>query len=184
MGHTTVEQFMKVGTVTTVPQNGQIRKFDTGATRDTEKGKFDYEGFLSPLVLYRYAEYMHAHQQQTDGSLRTSDNWQKGIPLDVYMKSGWRHFFDWWLEHRKFGSRDGLEVALCGLLFNVMGYLHETLKKRFNRECTDRASTKQFTKADDKLDDVLREAEAQAKQERYELRKRIAQEIQERQETQ
>jgi len=36
----------------------KVRTFDTGATRDTEDGKLDYEGFLSGRVLKRYAEYM------------------------------------------------------------------------------------------------------------------------------
>jgi hypothetical protein len=65
-----------------------------------------------------------------DGELRASDNWQHGMPLDCYIKSGFRHFIDWWLEHRGERSRAGLEDALCGLMFNVMGYLHEILKKR------------------------------------------------------
>lgn len=109
---------------------GTIRQFETGATRDAEEGKLDFEGFLSPLVIQRFGEYMNKHRHQSDGALRASDNWQKGIPLDAYMKSGWRHFFDWWKEHRGIPSREGLEDALCGLLFNVMGYLHELLKKR------------------------------------------------------
>ena len=91
-------------------------------------GKLDYEGFLSPLVLARFARYMDRHRVQTDGTLRASDNWQKGIPPDAYMKSGWRHFMDWWLEHRGRSGREGLEEALCGLLFNVQGYLHEVLR--------------------------------------------------------
>lgn len=70
---------------------------------------------------------MARHQKQADGKLRASDNWQKGMPLDAYMKSGWRHFFDWWTEHRKLGSREGLEDAICGLMFNLQGYLHEVL---------------------------------------------------------
>lgn len=107
-----------------------MRKFKSGATRDTEQGKFDYEGFLSPLVLERFGEYMHKHRVQPDGSLRDSDNWQKGIPKDAYMKSGWRHFFDWWKEHRGIGSREGLEDAICALMFNAMGYLHEHLSNR------------------------------------------------------
>jgi len=40
---------------------GKIRKFDTGATRDTNEGKYDYEGILSPTVIKRYAEYMNKH---------------------------------------------------------------------------------------------------------------------------
>jgi hypothetical protein len=105
-----------------------VRTFDTGATRDDESNKYDYEGFLSPLVLEAFAAYMHQNRVQVDGSLRDSDNWQKGMPLDCYMKSGFRHFMDWWMEHRGRASREGLEDALCGLLFNVMGYLHETLE--------------------------------------------------------
>ena len=108
-----------------------MRQFDTGATRDTDEGKLDYEGFLSPLVLQRFAEYMHEHRVQADGTLRASDNWQKGIPLEAYMKSGWRHFMDWWTWHRsEFQPLDEGEDALCALLFNVQGYLHELLRDR------------------------------------------------------
>ena len=110
-----------------------MRNFDTGATRDTDEGKYDYEGFLSPLVLERFGEYMNKNRIQADGATRDSDNWQKGIPMDAYMKSGWRHFMDWWRIHRlpeRWG--DGLEEALCALMFNVMGYLHEILKRRLN----------------------------------------------------
>jgi hypothetical protein len=103
-----------------------VREFNTGATRDTDAGKLDYEGFLSPLVLERYAQYMHKNRIQTDGSLRDSDNWQKGIPFSAYMKSGWRHFFDWWKCYRT-GEGD-IEEALCALMFNVMGFLHEYIK--------------------------------------------------------
>jgi len=107
-----------------------IRKFETGATRDTDKDKLDYEGFLSPLVLERYARYMHQHRKQSDGNLRDSDNWQKGIPKEAYMKSAWRHFMDLWFEHRGFNSRDGIEEALCAIIFNCMGYLFEILKNK------------------------------------------------------
>ncbi len=106
------------------------RTFETGAIRDTDSGKLDFEGFLSPLVLERYAEYMHSHRVMADGSIRDSCNWQRGIPLDVYMKSLWRHFFDMWKLHRGVPAKDTLEVVLCAVLFNVMGYLHETLKKK------------------------------------------------------
>jgi hypothetical protein len=105
-----------------------MRQFDSGATRNLDDSKLDFEGFLSPLVLERFAEYMHKHRQQADGVLRDSDNWQKGIPQVAYMKSGFRHFFDWWKEHRGIETQEGLEEALCALLFNVQGYLHEHLK--------------------------------------------------------
>jgi len=109
-----------------------MRTFDSGATRDNDKGKWDYEGFLSPLALRRYAEYLHRHRIQADGELRESDNWQKGIPFTAYMKSAWRHFMEMWTLHRASlrapltpkGSED-LEDAICGVIFNAMGYLHE-----------------------------------------------------------
>lgn len=107
-----------------------MRKFETGATRDADNDKLDFEGFLSPLVLQRFAEYMHKHRVQADGSLRDSDNWQKGIPQEAYMKSGWRHFFDWWREHRGIQTKEGIEESICALIFNASGYLHERLKHK------------------------------------------------------
>lgn len=108
---------------------GVTRTFETGATRDTAIGKHDYEGFLSPLVIRRFGVYMHRCRHLADGSLRDSDNWQKGIPLDTYMKSAFRHFVALWDIHRNGGLSADLEEALCGLLFNVQGYLHEHLKE-------------------------------------------------------
>jgi hypothetical protein len=107
-----------------------MRKFESGATRDTDEGKFDYEGFLSPIVLDRFAAYMHENRVQADGNLRDSDNWQRGIPLDAYMKSMMRHFMDVWALHRGFVAKSGvgMEEALCAMMFNVMGMLFETMR--------------------------------------------------------
>ena len=109
-----------------------MREFKTGATRDTDEGRLDYEGFLSPLVLKRYAEYMNKNRVQADGKIRDSDNWQKGIPIVAYMKSMFRHFMDVWTGHRSKASNEEGQEALCALLFNVMGYLHELLKENDN----------------------------------------------------
>jgi hypothetical protein len=107
------------------------RKFPSGATRDKEDlSKLDFEGFMSPVVLERYAQYMNKHRPRPDGSVRESDNWQLGMPLSVYMKSGFRHFFDWWKEHRGHKTSSGVEDALCALIFNAMGYLNELLKAK------------------------------------------------------
>ena len=102
-----------------------MRTFEGGATRDDDKDKLDFEGFLSPLVLKRYAEYLNKHRNTPNG-FRDSDQWQKGIPLDVYMKSATRHFIDMWAGHRRVWDVD-IEESCCALLFNVMGYLFETL---------------------------------------------------------
>lgn len=103
----------------------QMRLFPTGATRNSDENRLDYEGFLAPSVLKRYAEYMHAHRVQADGEVRPSDNWQQGIPKGEYMKSMFRHFMELWTKHRHGGAK---QEVLCALLFNVMGYLFEELK--------------------------------------------------------
>jgi len=106
-----------------------MRVFATGAIRDDDNDKLDFEGFLSPCVLTRYAEYMQKHQQLPGGTKRLSDNWQQGIPVNDYMKSLLRHVFDVWLIHRQ--QKDGdLEESLCATIFNAMGYLFEILKKK------------------------------------------------------
>lgn len=114
----------------------QARLFDTGATRDVEDHKHDFESFLSPLVIREFARYMHEHRVQSDGKLRDGDNWQKGFPLESLMKSMFRHFMDVWTIHRFpddevndfAGEAVTIEDALCGVLFNVQAYLHELLK--------------------------------------------------------
>jgi hypothetical protein len=110
------------------PPPSPVRTFATGANRDQDTGKPDYEGFLSPLVLEAFGQYMNFNRYLADGSVRDSDNWQRGMPQDVYMKSGWRHFFDWWSWHRMGSCKEGLVWACCGLMFNLQGYLHEQLK--------------------------------------------------------
>ena len=106
--------------------SSSVRQFGTGATRDIDTDKLDFEAFLSPLVLRAYAEYLHKHRMQSDGKLRAGDNWQKGIPKSVYMKSAWRHFFDWWDGHRT-GTVN--KEAILALMFNSMGYLFEILRE-------------------------------------------------------
>lgn len=115
----------------------KMQKFTTGATRSSDVGKIDYEGFISPLVLERYGQYLHKHRIQADGKLRDSDNWQKMFGenhFNICMKSAWRHFFDWWLQHRGFNSNYDLEESICALIFNAMAYLYKIeYEKRNNK---------------------------------------------------
>lgn len=114
-----------------------MRYFNTGATRDTADGKIDPEGYLSPLVIKRFSEYMLENQVQADGKIRPSDNWQKHFGdqhFDVCMKSMWRHLLDVWMEHRGLKSREGMEKALMGTLFNVMAYADKYLKDKENEK--------------------------------------------------
>lgn len=108
------------------------RVFATGATRDTDVSKPDYEGFISPLVLQRFGEYMNQKRTMPDGSRRESDNWQKGIPINEYVKSHYRHFVDLLLLHDGYQEKSlaDMETTLCAILFNTMGHLHEVLKAK------------------------------------------------------
>ena len=110
-----------------------MREFSSGATRDTDETKIDYEGFLSPEVLERFGRYMTKHRIQADGKIRDSDNWQRGIPRDVYLKSLLRHVIEMWYIHRDgipLGTRIDMEDALCAILFNAQGYLYELIRGR------------------------------------------------------
>lgn len=109
------------------------RIFDSGATRDVCEGKLDFEGFLSPLVLESYAQYMNKHRLEKDGVIRDSDNWQKLFGTqhkDVCMKSAWRHFMSWWTLHRGYKTEDDIESSICALIFNASAYLHKILLEK------------------------------------------------------
>lgn len=120
-----------------------MRTFETGATRDDADDKPDYAGFLCPLVVERYGAYMHSHRKQADGKLRASDNWKKGMTIAVYFSSLCRHHLDLWklilgfkvvkMEHGV-GHEVDIEEACCAIMFNVMGILHEVLKKKVDRD--------------------------------------------------
>jgi hypothetical protein len=122
-------------TGTPLHEAGTVRLFDTGATRSPDAGRYDPEGFLSPIAIERYCLYMAKNQVQSDGTLRSSDNWQKGMPIASYMKGMWRHFLHLWTRHRGYAVQDpkaaaDMEEDLCALLFNVQGMLHEVVKAR------------------------------------------------------
>lgn len=72
----------------------EIRKFETGATRDTSSGKLEYFGFMHPLCDYSYANYMNHHRVMADGSLRDSNNWWNGFPKITVLQSLCRHIED------------------------------------------------------------------------------------------
>jgi len=110
--------------------DGTVREFDTGATRDTTQGKLEMNGFTHPMVMKQFAKYMNMNRFQSDGTLRASDNWQKGIPKEVYIPSLRRHHDDVWQEYCGFPTESGIIAALCGVMFNSMGLLLEVLKDR------------------------------------------------------
>ena len=116
-----------------------VRKFETGATRDLDDNKYDYEAFFSPLVAERRAAFMHSKRKMADGSMRDGDNWQKGIPLNSLAKSESRHHQEFWKLHRGYPAFDEkgnpveMEDAICALMFNLEGYLFELLKRKLEK---------------------------------------------------
>jgi len=113
-----------------------IRKFASGATRDSDEDKPKYKSYLSPLAMLAYGKYMLEHQRQADGSIRDADNWKKGMPTQEYAESLLRHYVDVWLILEGFEeqARAHWEEALCGIIFNAQGLLHELLKGRMKAE--------------------------------------------------
>lgn len=109
-----------------------VRIFDTGATRSPQGDKLQYEGYLNPLVLKRYAEYMQKHQTQSDGTRRSADNWQKNIDIESLCDSKVRHDMDSWLYFRGYSSETSEEIedTLCACIFNTMAILKQVLEKR------------------------------------------------------
>ncbi len=108
-----------------VQDDGNQRTFDTGATRDTAVGKLDYEACFSPRVMKRFAEYMLKHNTE-----RSQDNWQKGMPEEVLVKSLLRHTMEYWLYHRE-GTPPARcfdpEDTICAIMFNAMALLNQTI---------------------------------------------------------
>jgi len=131
--HPTVSEQIASATIPTSQEDdGTLRTFASGATRDTSDGKPEHWGFSSALVEKRYGEYMHSKRIQTDGKLRDSNNWKKGIPQWAYFHSLSRHTSDLKLIAEGFpgeANEPDMEVVLCAMLFNVQGLLHEVLKE-------------------------------------------------------
>jgi hypothetical protein len=110
-----------------------MRKFSTGAIRDDDKNKINYEKGLSPLVLEAYGEFMRGNNMMPDGSYRDEGNWKKGFTKQSYMESKWRHFMTTWMIHDEFiedPTCAKIIKSLCAELFNTMGYLHVVLLER------------------------------------------------------
>lgn len=121
-----------------------MREFSGGGIRDNDTDKLDYEGFDSPLVNKRYAQYMHLHRNLPDGGRRGSDNWQRGIDPEAYTKSLIRHVEDLKLHWDGFPEEaidSNIESVLCAILFNTKGLLFETLvSNKGKRPCSSGSS--------------------------------------------
>lgn len=123
-----------------IEDNGVLRTFASGATRDTGEDKLEPWGFTSALVEQEYSEYMHSHRIQSDGEKRASDNWKKGIPVEAFHDSLSRHILDYKLIQEGFPQKartPDLMETLLAIKFNVDGLIHELAKERLAEEDDD-----------------------------------------------
>jgi len=131
---------MRPGQIVVVPPDTPIREWKSGGKRDTDENKLDYEGFFNPLVIKKFAQYMHIHRKMSNGSYRDSDNWQNGFGdyeehEKTCVKSLFRHFMDAWCIHRGDPTVTAcLEDALCGVMFNAMAWLMKVLEKNIEEK--------------------------------------------------
>lgn len=56
-----------------------MRKFSSGATRDSNDDKVDYLKITPAIIDHSFGQYMRRKRVQPDGSLRDFDNWQGGF---------------------------------------------------------------------------------------------------------
>ena len=112
-----------------------METFEGGATRSDTSARNDPEGYMSAIAIERYCEYMTKHRVQADGSIRDSDNWQKGMPYNRALKGLWRHMMHLWIRFRGFNPSDKYAAAdseedLCAIFFNTQVMLHQLVKER------------------------------------------------------
>lgn len=102
----------------TTKDSGKRRKFKTGAQRDIVTGKGRYD-LISPIVMERKAALLER------GAVKYDDrNWEKGMPLSVYMDSALRHTFKFQEGHRD-------EDHLIAAIWNLEALLH--IEEMINR---------------------------------------------------
>jgi len=101
----------------------EIRKFSTGAIRDSLKDKEDYTETISWSALKRFAVYMTGKKAKYG-----SGNFKKGIPIDSYEGSLIRHLQKYMENKYEDGIVETDEDHLSAILFNVFGIMHEELR--------------------------------------------------------
>jgi len=90
--------------------SGSRRDWNTGAIREVVSGKGRYD-LLPPAAIFALARVFE------EGAKKYSErNWEKGMPLSVYIDSGLRHIF----KHLE-GQRDEKHMAQAA--WNIIAYI-------------------------------------------------------------
>lgn len=113
----TKERTIKAGKFV-IKDSGKRRKFIKGAVRDVVKGKGRFD-LISPIALMRLAKHYE------NGAGKYDDrNWEKGIPLSVYLDSAERHL-------NRFKEGHCEEDHMTAVAWNAFGLVHtEEMIKR------------------------------------------------------
>ncbi len=95
-----------------VADSGKRRKFGKDrAVRDVATGKGRYD-LISPIAIQRLAEHYE------NGAIKYKDrNWEKGMPLSVYLDSAERHLTKFREGHRE-------EDHMSAVAWNAFGLIH------------------------------------------------------------
>lgn len=126
------------------------RQFKTGAVRDSNRGKPNPTYYSDPLVEWRFNRYMKRAEIKYGPG-----NWKKGIPLEEYLQSLFRHAIKLWIEHEYgteipgdwegkwspkleewLGPLGDLEIGYdhaSGVRFNINGIMREEIRAELKR---------------------------------------------------
>lgn len=97
-----------------------IRKFKTGAIRDSLEGKEDYTETISWTAFKRYAQYMTSKAEKYG-----KGNFKKGMPIEAYEQSLLRHVQKYMENKYEGGTVEVNEDHLSAIVFNIFGIMHE-----------------------------------------------------------
>lgn len=97
-----------------------MRKFTSGAIRDSEHHKEDYIETISWTALKRYAQYMTSMSKKYGRG-----NWIKGIDIESYERSLMRHLQKYFSNKYNGTSVEPEIDHLSAAMFNLQGIMHE-----------------------------------------------------------
>lgn len=97
-----------------------MRKFKSGAVRDSLDGKEDYIETISWTALKRYAQYMTSKKEKYGAG-----NFKKGIDIESYEGSLVRHLQKYLQNKYENGNVEVAEDHLSAMTFNIFGIMHE-----------------------------------------------------------